>query len=159
MQARERIIRARFAEHVCGHCGAHYTPESVLVLARRRSAWMVMASCPHCQRRGLFVVSFPDQTPNDSGSSEDPTMFPDAFLPTLHTIPPSAGPSPVAPAPPAPPTSPTPPTPPSAPASAEMASPTTPPPTVPSPPITVTDVNEMHQFLAQFKGNFRSLFS
>src|SRR5262249_5858752 len=32
VQARERMIRARFAEHVCGHCGEHYTPESVLVL-------------------------------------------------------------------------------------------------------------------------------
>src|SRR5262245_62895218 len=77
------MIRARFVEHVCGHCGTHYTPESVLVLARRRSAWMVMASCPHCQRHGLFVVSFPEQSAMVDGKDahEEPAIYPNTFLP------------------------------------------------------------------------------
>lgn len=58
MHARERIIRERFAAQTCEGCGQPYLPGSVLILARRRSAWMVLVSCPRCDHRGIFVVSF-----------------------------------------------------------------------------------------------------
>jgi len=58
MQAREHVIRDRFAERACPHCGASYVPDAVVVLARRRSLWVVMASCRQCPRRDLYVVSF-----------------------------------------------------------------------------------------------------
>jgi hypothetical protein len=58
MHAREHVIRDRFAERACPHCGASYVPDAVVVLARRRSLWVVMASCRQCPRRDLYVVSF-----------------------------------------------------------------------------------------------------
>ena len=58
MHAREHVIRDRFAERACPHCGASYGPDAVVVLARRRSLWVVMASCRQCPRRDLYVVSF-----------------------------------------------------------------------------------------------------
>ena len=61
MRARERLIRESFSERVCGHCGSRYGPDSVLVLARRHSFWMVMATCTTCQQRHLFVVSFDEE--------------------------------------------------------------------------------------------------
>jgi hypothetical protein len=58
MHARERIIRERFATQTCEGCGQPYLPGSVLILARRRAAWMVLVSCARCDHRGIFVVSF-----------------------------------------------------------------------------------------------------
>ncbi|GAC1476654.1 MAG: hypothetical protein PVSMB4_00450 [Ktedonobacterales bacterium] len=61
MHARERIIRERFATQTCSDCGHAYAQGNVLVLARRRSAWMVLVTCEHCDHRGIYVVSFPSQ--------------------------------------------------------------------------------------------------
>lgn len=58
MYARERIIRDRFAHRSCGRCGAQYSAESVVILARRPSHWMVMVSCPHCPQRNVYLISF-----------------------------------------------------------------------------------------------------
>jgi hypothetical protein len=59
MHARERIIRERFAQQHCQECGASYDEDGILVLARRRSTWMVLVTCKACEHRGIFVVSFP----------------------------------------------------------------------------------------------------
>ena len=59
MHARERIIRERFAQQQCQECGSPYDEDGILVLARRRSTWMVLVTCPSCEHRGIFVVSFP----------------------------------------------------------------------------------------------------
>ncbi len=59
MHARERIIRERFAQQRCQECGSPYVEDGILVLARRRSTWMVLVTCQSCEHRGIFVVSFP----------------------------------------------------------------------------------------------------
>jgi hypothetical protein len=136
VHARERMIRERFTEHACAHCGSHYLPESVVVLARRRSAWMVMAGCPRCERRALFVVSFPD-VPHSGASdlpAEQPKVFPNTFLPAPHTFDPEPH------------------------ASSDLSP--APPTTAPQAPLPITqaDVAAMHQFLDHFDGDFRALF-
>lgn len=59
MHARERVIREHFAGHDCSHCGQPQIHAGVLVLARRRDTWLVLVTCPRCDHRGIFVVSFP----------------------------------------------------------------------------------------------------
>ncbi|HLZ25462.1 MAG TPA: hypothetical protein VKQ30_25345 [Ktedonobacterales bacterium] len=87
MHARERIIRDRFAGQTCGHCGEVYPPDGVIVLARRPSAWMVMASCRHCQNHCIYVVSFHDSRHDISIQPSDisrliPGSFPPPASPT-----------------------------------------------------------------------------
>lgn len=74
MHARERIIRERFATQVCSDCGNAYAQGNVLVLARRRAAWMVLVTCEHCDHRGIYVVSFPTspQPGQDQWDSDEP---------------------------------------------------------------------------------------
>ncbi len=60
MHAKERLIRERFARQKSAECGTALEQEGVLVLARRRTAWMVLVTCSNCEHRGIFVVSFPD---------------------------------------------------------------------------------------------------
>jgi hypothetical protein len=69
MHARERMIRERFATLACHACGHAYNSSSVLVLARRHSTWMVMASCPWCEHRAIYVVTFPSR-PSSSYSAQ-----------------------------------------------------------------------------------------
>lgn len=144
MHARERIVRERFAEQTCTHCGAHYPAEGVIVLARRRSTWMVMATCTRCQQRGLFVVSFPEAHRSDEqlGQSppsthfDAPNIFPGTFLPTAPettTHEPADTPQ------------------------LEQSGATH--PDTPPALVTVNDVNEMHEFLASFNGDFNTLFA
>ena len=70
MHARERMIQERFATQTCSECGWLYSPRGVLVLARRRSAWMVLVTCGQCGRRGIFVVSFPTHREPSAADSE-----------------------------------------------------------------------------------------
>jgi hypothetical protein len=131
------MIRTRFAEHECADCGSHYLPTSVVVLARRRSAWMVMASCPTCERRALFVVTFPDQAqPNAAPLTfEEPRVFPHAYLPRPSDSSHSSDPSsdlPIA-LPPG--------------AQRDLA------------PISESEVAAMREFLASFDGDFGALFT
>lgn len=145
MHARERIVRERFAEQACTHCGAQYPPEGVVVLARRRSTWMVMATCTQCHQPGLFVVSFPeahrspDQATHPQPSEhllDEPRIFPNSFLPTASEssghgradIPPLQQPDPSH-------------------SGKEIYA------------VTVDDVNDMHEFLASFNGDFNTLFA
>ncbi|MFI5273099.1 MAG: hypothetical protein ACHQ4H_08725 [Ktedonobacterales bacterium] len=109
MRTRERIIREQFAERACRRCGAPYGADSVVILARRPSHWMVMVSCEHCHQRNVYLISFPDP----------------------------ADPNAVAPL--------------------DLDSPFAPPPE--RSPITATDVAAMHEFLQDFSGDFRSIFS
>ena len=148
MHARERIVRERFAEQACTHCGAQYPPEGVVVLARRRSTWMVMATCTQCQQPGLFVVSFPDaqrdaehEQPNEAlpaAQVEIPNIIPNIFLPTSPDSPSRALAD----------TSPPAPKPPDLIQHGEKPA-----------PVTVNDVNDMHEFLARFNGDFNALFA
>ncbi len=75
MHARERIIRERFARRVCGDCGHPYTAKDVLVLAHRQSAWIVLVTCAYCDRRGIFVVTFPAGAP-EGGEQWEPEEAP-----------------------------------------------------------------------------------
>lgn len=145
MHARERIIRDRFSGQTCGHCGEVYPPDSVIVLARRPSAWMVMASCRSCQNRCIYVVSFHDSQHDLSIQPSDIShLLPGGFLPS---------------------NSPTSPNPLTSPASlpSETLPPDTSdehPPLAPLPSlITQADVEAIHRFLSTFDGNFRALFA
>jgi|GEM_PF-1228834 hypothetical protein len=147
MRARERIIRERFADQKCAHCGSPYPGEGVVILARRSSTWMVMASCANCQRRSVFVVSFPPQPADHAQQSAHSFSFD-----TPIDVSPIAPVTPIAPAVSAPPASP------------ERDSDT---PYAPSPspeperipvPISAADVNMIHEFLTTFDGDFRKLF-
>lgn len=59
MHARERVIRERFAGHNCSRCGRPHGHPGVLILARRHNVWLVLVTCPQCEHRGIFIVSFP----------------------------------------------------------------------------------------------------
>lgn len=138
MHARERIIRERFAGQACGHCGTPYQPDGILVLARRPAAWMVMAVCHECQNRSIFVVSFHEmlEAPDADGEGmhvEPPFgehLFPEADLPIDDDTSSFDDTLPLSP-------------------SSSQRAPV---------PITVSDVADMHAFLADFHGDFRALF-
>lgn len=137
MYARERIIRDRFAKRSCGRCGAQYTSESVVVLARRPSHWMVMVSCPHCSHRNVYLISFADADSSADLSSPDGSRgTPSQLFPS---IPAEAG--------------------------ADSPDAETPYALPPAPgthrvqPISEDDVAAMHDFLQDFSGDFRTLFS
>ena len=76
MYARERIIRDRFAKRSCGRCGAPYSSESVVILARRPSHWMVMVSCRDCSHRNVYLISFAE-----AESTHDASAIADADSP------------------------------------------------------------------------------
>ncbi len=133
MYARERIIRDRFAQRTCGRCGARYTSESVLILARRPSHWMVMVSCPHCSHRNVYLISFAD---GESGADLSSPERRRGISP--QRISSDADPD------------------------ADAESPFAFPPSQPTPaiqPISEDDVAAMHDFLQDFSGDFRTLFS
>jgi hypothetical protein len=85
MHARERIIRERFAQQKCQECGSHYDEDGILVLARRRSTWMVLVTCQSCEHRGIFVVSFPTALDAKAQHSKlDLSSLPDALTDTAN---------------------------------------------------------------------------
>lgn len=136
MHARERIIRDRFSGQTCGHCGEIYPPDGVIVLARRPSAWMVMASCRQCQNRCIYVVSFHDSRHDVSIQPSDIShLIPGSFLPPASTT--------------------------STTASSSESLPLDTPGEQSSLPshITQADVEAIHRFLAHFDGNFQALFA
>jgi hypothetical protein len=147
MRTRERIVRDRFSERSCGRCGAPYAPENVLILARRTAHWMVMVSCPHCQQRNVFVVSF--------GDGHGASTLADGALAGEGDLPFALPPLPSAPTAKSQPTSPTRSPSPQRPSSSSAASSSS----FSAAPITATDVAAMREFLASFSGNFQTLFS
>jgi hypothetical protein len=155
MHARERVIRDRFADQACSHCGAHYPPASVVCLAHRRSAWIVMATCGRCERRGIFVVTFPSRSSGapliQGGDTPIPQHPASAFPPALPRRsrsepaplqPPSSSALPVLPTP----------------DPAAVLPPVAPAP-APARPISDADVDAMRDFLARFDGDFHALFT
>ena len=149
MQARERMIRERFAQQACTHCGAPYPPTGVLILARRRPTWMVMATCRECDRRAVFVVNFPaDRTDHPSIPSDRPHLLPRA-LPLTPTQPLPPFPSALPSSPPDP--------------SSPLRPPAQPPvgcvPPAAGAPLTEADVEAIRAFLDRFDGDFRALFA
>lgn len=70
MHARERVIRKRFAAHICSNCGQSHHEVGVLILARRHDTWLVMVTCPRCDHRAIFVVSFPSTTDQGNASRQ-----------------------------------------------------------------------------------------
>lgn len=141
MHARERLIRQCFADQQCAHCSALYPAEGIVVLARRPNAWMVLASCDQCQRRGIFVVRFPARRLGNAETlPEAPHLLTDPLMPPL--------PDPSALTPPQPEES------------SHSPSPRRPRSESSSvPPITAHDVDAMHEFLRSFDGDFRGLFA
>ncbi len=81
MQGQERILRERFARIACVECGSRHRQDDMLVLAQRGSRWLLLLTCWRCQRRGIFVASFP----RASHSPESPDAL-DA-PPTLYQAP------------------------------------------------------------------------
>ena len=132
MRTHERIIREQFAERRCSECNALYPPDGVLILAHRHAAWVVMAVCGECQRRGIFFVSFPAGAPESPTTEHHPSL---SYRPAPH-LPALPDPLPAA----APPVQPTP-------DNAAHA------------PVTEDDVAAMHAFLASFDGDFRHAFA
>lgn len=81
VQGQERILRERFARLTCVACGSYHRPDDMLVLAQRGSRWLLLLTCWQCQRRGIFVASFPHMaqspdslTPLDTLDTP-PTMY------------------------------------------------------------------------------------
>jgi hypothetical protein len=138
MRGRERIVRERFADQKCAHCGLPYPGEGVVILARRSSTWMVMASCSHCLRPGVFLVSFPSQP---SGQVAGTDSSPSSEIPAETSI----DVSPIS-------------TMPLSPSPDSNGDATFMPQHESLAPINAADVNSMHEFLATFNGNFARLF-
>ena len=59
MHGQEDIIRERFSHDPCGSCGATQRREDVIILAHRGPRWLVLLTCWRCQRRGIFIATFP----------------------------------------------------------------------------------------------------
>lgn len=59
MRDQEDIIRQRFSHDSCGSCGAMQRQDDVIILAHRGPRWMVFVTCWRCQRRGIFIATFP----------------------------------------------------------------------------------------------------
>ncbi len=88
MHWRERSIREQFEQQVCSHCGAVYPPEGVVIVAHRGGIYVLLASCDRCQRRALFLVSFPQRPPESAPTGPAPLSI--APHPTLAVTPPAA---------------------------------------------------------------------
>jgi hypothetical protein len=81
VQGQEHILRDRFAQDVCAVCGAYHRPDDMHVLARRGSRWLILLTCWQCQRRGIFVASFPpvgqaSQSIEPPNGVDAPTVYP-----------------------------------------------------------------------------------
>ncbi len=131
MRARERIVRERFADYKCAHCGATYPGEGVVILARRSSTWMVMVSCSSCLRPGIFLVSFPPQPSTQyDAASPSATLSSNASIDVAAISPASLATEPAG--------------------DFEAMDALS--------PVSAADVNAMHEFLVNFNGNFSKLF-
>ncbi len=81
MQGQERILRERFSQLACIACGAHHHSDDMIVLAQRGSRWLLLLTCWQCQRRGIFVATFPRT------ASSQPVAENSDALPTLYQAP------------------------------------------------------------------------
>ena len=141
MRGQEHILREQFAQFICVTCGATHRPGDMHVLAQRGSRWLLLLTCWQCQRRGIFVASFPrvesgPKTGESLDNADAPTIFP----------PSSASPWQIAVSP-SPRIGDTP--------SSISAYPTT---SSSDSAVTVGDVDSIRQFLEGFNGDFHTLF-
>jgi hypothetical protein len=84
LHGQERILRERFARLACVACGASHHLDDMLVLAQRGSRWLVLLTCWQCQRRGIFVASFPQPTtPREAADTCEPQPAPSSISPTI----------------------------------------------------------------------------
>ena len=138
MQGQERILRERFARIACVACGSCHRQDDMLVLAQRGSRWLLLLTCWRCQRRGIFVASFPraTQLPEPLDAFDAP--------PTLYQAP--ATPQWLTPS--------------SAPLAQDSPGMIDPYPAHPFEEAAVTsgDVESIKHFLEGFNGDFRTLF-
>jgi hypothetical protein len=129
MPWRERAIRERFERQACSQCGTPYLADGVVVVAHRGSVYVLLASCPHCEHRAFFLVSFPhralDSVNADSAQFTTPLILRSPAQAPSERIPDEP---PVTGLPPSERT------------------------------ITSADVEAMHHFLGEFDGDFRRLF-
>lgn len=141
MRGQERILRERFARLECAACGAFHHLDDMLVLAQRGSRWLVLLTCWQCQRRGIFVASFPQSSmPPESLDALDSSAASSPIAPTIsqHWL---------APAPPH--------------LSEDipgMMGAYPPDSADTTPPVTAHDVDGIKRFLDGFNGDFRTLF-
>jgi hypothetical protein len=140
VHGQERILRERFARLTCVTCGADHHLDDMLVLAQRGSRWLVLLTCWQCQRRGIFVASFPQPAapPEPMGLSEQPhASNPGAPTIAQHWLIPST-------------TS----------LSDDLPGMVHPVPAHPlgDAPVTSGDVDSIRHFLEGFNGDFRTLF-
>lgn len=79
VQGQEHILRERITQLACVDCDAHHHPDDMLVLAQRGSRWLLLLTCWQCQRRGIFVASFPHSEAAkhllDSQEASSPTQI------------------------------------------------------------------------------------
>jgi len=59
VRGQEDIIREWFSHDPCGSCGGTQRREDVIILAHRGPRWLVLVTCRGCQRRGIFIATFP----------------------------------------------------------------------------------------------------
>lgn len=141
MRGQERILREQFARLECAACGAYHHLDDMLVLAQRGSRWLVLLTCWQCQRRGIFVASFPQSStpPESLDMLESPsTAYPIAPTISQHWLAPTS------------------------PHLSEdipgMMNDYPPNSAEDTPPITARDVDGIRRFLDGFNGDFRALF-
>lgn len=140
MQGQERVLRERFAQLKCAACGMTHDQDDMLVLAQRKSRWLVLLTCGRCQRRGIYVASFP--------RSGDAVHVLDTLEPaTTHSAPLLNLPQAWL-------------TRPTSDLSDDLDSDASLQPSAPdfSAPITQADVESVRHFLEDFNGDFQSLF-
>ncbi len=165
MHGQERILRERFAQVTCAACGLRHRPDVMLVLAQRESRWLGLLTCWQCQRRSIFVASFPRSAGSldalDALDPLDPSRLPPVTHPRLPAlssrwsiqhVPPQAGdlPNLIHPHPSE---------------SADtfnssdpLSSPDSLPDSLRERVVTANDVDGMRTFLEGFNGDFRTLF-
>lgn len=137
MQGQERMLRERFARLACVQCGSHHRLDDMLVLAQRESRWLVLLTCWSCQRRVIFVASFPTMRLQSPGEHESPpTLYQGPTTPDWLTS--SALPHEED--------------------TPGKINPYTPFPPRMDTPVTTSDVESIRRFLEGFNGDFRSLF-
>jgi hypothetical protein len=130
VHGQEDILRERFSHDPCGTCGATQRREDVIVLAHRGPRWLVLVTCHRCQRRGIFIATFPQSGQTSAAQGFALDTGPHALTTSKSDPAANEGPS-------------------LTPLSFSSSD---------TSPITLNDVDAMRRFLLSFNGDFRTLF-
>jgi hypothetical protein len=79
VRGQEDILRERMSHDPCGSCAAPQRREDVIILAHRGSRWLVLVTCWRCQRRGIFIATFPRGKPSSAAPALSPDTLPQPF--------------------------------------------------------------------------------